>query len=76
VTQTLKQITVRVQCRASRPSGSGETLCGTILGDIRGPVRFVQLAARAPEEPDGRTWLKCPRRDCRTWNVFEDLEAK
>jgi hypothetical protein len=65
-----------VKCRASRSSsGSGETLCNTVLGDIRGPVRFVQLAARAPEEPDGRIWLKCTRRDCKTWNVFEHVEV-
>jgi hypothetical protein len=68
---------VRVKCRATRPgAGSGDDArCDTILGDIRGPVRFVRLATRAPEHPDGFIWLKCQRRDCRTWNVFEDLAS-
>jgi hypothetical protein len=67
--------TVRIRCRASRPDGAssrdGDARCDTILGDVPGPVRFVRLSTRAPDHPDGQIWLKCGRRDCRTWNVFE-----
>jgi hypothetical protein len=70
-----RQLT-RVLCRASHPSnastaGSGDGRCNTILGDVPGPVRFVRLSTRAPEELDGKLWLRCGRRDCKMWNVFD-----
>jgi hypothetical protein len=67
---------IRVRCHASAP-GNGRTphACNTLLADLPRPVRFVKIAVRAPEPPDGRIWLKCSRRDCRTWNVFEESDG-
>lgn len=67
---------VRVMCRASRGiSGSGEELrCNTNLGYIDGPVRFVGIARRAPDQADGYSWVRCHRPDCHAWNIFERLE--
>jgi hypothetical protein len=66
--------TIRVYCQARN--------CGTILGDVQGPVRFVALVdpnggqGRAPDEPDGRVWLKCSNRNCRAWNVFDPMRGE
>jgi hypothetical protein len=43
--------------------------CDAFLGYASSPVRFVDIAARAPAQPDGRHWTRCPR--CKTWNIFE-----
>jgi hypothetical protein len=43
--------------------------CGNLLGYAEHEVRFVDLAARAPSQPDDRDWRRCAR--CKTWNIFE-----
>jgi hypothetical protein len=60
---------VRLHCHATAPGAVGAR-CGGILGDLPGPLRFVGLSARAPTEQDGMVWVRCTRKDCRTWNVF------
>jgi hypothetical protein len=52
------------------PSHAGEA-CGTRLGDVPGRLEFVTTAARAPHIPDGRVRLRCPRRGCGMWNVWQ-----
>jgi hypothetical protein len=69
--------TIRVRCHASAP-GNGRVAhhrCNTVLADLTRAVRFVKTAPRAPAHPDGRIWLKCARRDCKTWNVFEESDG-
>jgi hypothetical protein len=39
-----------------------------LLGFSEREVRFVDLAARAPAQPDGQDWRRCSR--CKTWNIF------
>lgn len=66
---------VELFCRAAAPNDvrnstrNGE--CHHTLGFHRFPLRYVGTCARKPDRPDGRVWIICPRRDCRTWNVFE-----
>lgn len=75
MTQTRAAVIVEVFCRAAAPNDvrnstrNGE--CHHTLGFQRGPLIFVGTAARKPDRPDGREWIMCPRKDCRTWNVFE-----
>jgi hypothetical protein len=45
--------------------------CGQLLGHAPTATRFVDVAAQAPSEPDGRIWVRCSRSSCRTWNIFE-----
>jgi hypothetical protein len=66
--------TVVVRCHAShtdpeRPTDS----CNTFLGHVAGPVRIARLTTRAPDDPDGLQWLRCPRAGCRRWNAFAIL---
>lgn len=60
--------TTRLYCQAlNHPPG-----VSTPLGDVPAQqVRFVGATARIPEEPDGRIWLPCINRACRSWNCFE-----
>lgn len=66
---------VEVFCRATAPNGApysnGKGECHHSLGYQRAGQRYVGTAARKPDKPDGRVWIMCPRKDCRTWNVFE-----
>ena len=66
---------MRVRCHASAPDSARASAidgkCNNVLGDVIGPLTYVGLSARRPDTPDGRVWLQCPRKDCRTWNVFE-----
>lgn len=63
---------VTVTCHASHPDPKVRGACGHELGRVLGPLRFIETKPRKPESlDDDRTWLKCGRRDCRTWNVFE-----
>jgi hypothetical protein len=57
----------RLHCHATTQGPAAQ--CGTFVGYTREDVRFVGLAARAPSQPDGRTWVRCTR--CKTWNTFE-----
>jgi hypothetical protein len=48
----------------------------TPLGDVRDePLRFVGTSARLPESPDGRVWLPCVNKHCRSWNCFEAVNG-
>jgi hypothetical protein len=59
--------TVRLTCHAAM-----HQLGAPPLGDIPAVhVEFVGTGHRLPPEPDGRLWLRCPSRDCRSWNCFE-----
>lgn len=62
---------VTLKCHAAHPDPKVRGCCGQELGHVPGPLRFVETKPRRPEKLDDRTWLKCGRRDCRTWNVFE-----
>lgn len=64
--------TVRVQCQAQHPDPRrrGER-CGSVLGDIPVEYRFVGLAARRTDQPNGKLQIRCERSDCRTINLFE-----
>lgn len=64
--------TVTVVCHATHPDPKVRGACGHELGRVLGPLRFIETKPRKPEDLNGdRVWLKCGRRDCRTWNVFE-----
>jgi len=64
--------TVRVCCHAQHPDPKRRgQVCGKPLGDVPASATFAGLSARRPSEPDGRIRLQCPRRDCRTWNIFD-----
>lgn len=63
--------TVIVTCHALNSDPSRRGLCGTELGHVPGPIRFVGTATKRSDVLDGRIRLQCSRRDCRTWNVFE-----
>lgn len=66
---------VRVTCRAAHPDPRKPTQhCGTLLGYLPGPIRFVAVVQRMPEEGDGHLYACCPRVSCRTVNRFEVLE--
>jgi hypothetical protein len=58
---------VRTACRAPSPSRETRS-CGTFLGYFPGPLTLSELVRRAPDEPDGRIAVRCPR--CNTWNLF------
>jgi hypothetical protein len=64
--------TKRVTCHAQHPDPKrrGQS-CGSQLGDVPKSATFAGTSARRPNEPDGRIRLQCPRRDCRTWNIFD-----
>jgi hypothetical protein len=64
----------RMHCHATatdprRLRADRHARCDAFLGYASGPVRFVDIAARAPAQPDGKHWTRCPR--CKTWNIFE-----
>jgi crossover junction endodeoxyribonuclease RuvC len=62
----------RVTCHAQHPDPKRRgQRCGAALGDVPQQAVFVGLSARRPTEPDGRIRLQCPKRDCRTWNIFD-----
>jgi hypothetical protein len=42
-----------------------------MLGYQERPVRFLAVAHEAPAAADGRIWIRCTRKDCGSWNVFE-----
>jgi hypothetical protein len=64
--------TKRVTCHAQHPDPKRRgQRCGAALGDVPQLAVFVGLSARRPTEPDGRIRLQCPKRDCRTWNIFD-----
>jgi hypothetical protein len=58
-----------MHCHGSRSRGD---TCNRFLGYASTAVRFARLADRAPERPDGDTWVRC--QDCKAWNVFEAVE--
>ena len=62
----------RLTCRAPHadPKKKGQP-CGSILGDVPGSYEYVTNAEKAPHEPDGFTWLRCPRDNCRRWNKWK-----
>jgi hypothetical protein len=64
--------TVRLYCQSpAHPTG-----VHTPLGDVRDePLRFVGTSARLPESPDGRVWLPCVNKHCRSWNCFEAVNG-
>lgn len=63
---------VNPRCHASHPDPKIHGACGHELGRVLGPLKFIETKPRKPDDvDDDRTWLKCGRRDCRTWNVFE-----
>jgi hypothetical protein len=69
-----RPIVSRLHCHASSPDPkvlvyNPDAKCASPIGHSFAPVRFVETAGRAPEQPDGRTWVRCSR--CKTWNVFE-----
>jgi hypothetical protein len=55
-------------CQADHHRHPGK--CGAPLGAIVGPVRFVDTTRRFVRG-DGRIYLRCPRRQCGVWNMFE-----
>lgn len=71
---------VRVRCEAPAPESvravSEDGKCNYVLGDVPGPVRFVGCSATAPSKPGSLIWLKCPRKDCRTWNGFAAVKLR
>lgn len=75
MTLTRQIVFAELFCHAIAPNGdrnsskNGE--CHHTLGFHRMPLRFVGTRARKPDRPDGRAWIPCMRKDCRTWNVFE-----
>jgi hypothetical protein len=71
--------TVRVYCRAASPDRArrhdSARACSQPLGDIPAGSVFVGTAQRMPDQPDGRVWMRCSRKECRTWNVFAAPEG-
>ena len=66
----------RLTCRAPHPDPKKKGQpCGSILGDVQGSYEFVTYADKAPHQPDGSTWLRCPRDNCRRWNKWKLLAA-
>jgi hypothetical protein len=66
----------RMECHATDPNPVTRrekpgARCGRLLGYVPGQIRFVDVAARAPDQPDGRIWARCSRSDCHAWNIFE-----
>lgn len=57
----------RVHCHALR----GAVRCDQFIGYHCDTLRFIGVAKRAPDHPDGRIWIRCTRRECSAWNIFE-----
>lgn len=73
---------VRVRCHAAAPGSANPTdprgqRCNTVLGDLPRSVKFVGTSPRAPAVPEdnGHYVLRCSRRDCKMWNVFEESDG-
>jgi hypothetical protein len=63
-----------MHCHATYRGGRGRVpseSCGRFLGYVPGVLTFVGLGTRAPDEPDGNVWVRCPRSDCHAWNIFK-----
>lgn len=64
----------RLTCHAPHPDPKKKGKdCGGLLGDVPGKYAFVTTAKKAPAEPDGYVWLRCPGGRCGTWNKFRIL---
>lgn len=64
----------RLTCHAPHPDPKKKGKdCGGLLGDVPGKYEFVTTAKKAPAEPDGYVWLRCPGGRCGTWNKFRIL---
>jgi hypothetical protein len=71
--------TIRLYCAGCHPDDQrAGSACGTILGDLPSvaALRFAGLFAKAPDEPDGMVWLRCPRSRCGMWNRFRILDRR
>jgi hypothetical protein len=71
--------TIRLFCSGFHPDNQRiGRKCGTILGDLPSvsALKFAGLFAKAPDDPDGMVWLKCPRTKCGVWNRFRILERR
>lgn len=50
--------------------------CGELLGIVPPGWHFLETRRAGPSrhravlDDDGRLWLKCSRRTCKTWNLF------
>jgi hypothetical protein len=65
----------RVYCRANHPEqnkGAQTLHCATLLGLVPQGWTFVGTSAAPPSDNahDTRIWLKCSKRNCKTWNIF------
>lgn len=63
--------TTTLTCHAPHPDPAKKGQpCGSPLGHQAGAFTFDTTAKQMPHEPDGYTWVRCPRGSCRAWNRF------
>lgn len=63
----------RLYCHATRNEGKR---CDRFLGYQPGLIKFVGVAARAPDHPpEDRIWVRCTKKNCGAWNIFESVTA-
>lgn len=70
-----------VRCHATNPNPAARRVspgarCNRFLGFVPLRLRYIDVFSRAPDGPDGNYWVRCPRKECRAWNVFEVVEPK